>query len=261
VSELTVTDWDPEYAVVSAGDLLPRLAHRAWGDEYPVELRPYGFTTRTQLERLHRHLRLGPESTLADLACGEGGPGWWLARTGGARLLGLDWSIVGVRAAARLARRLDPTHTVDIRHMVATLTAVGLADRSVDAAICLDALMYCDDRPAALAEMYRILRPGGRFAITAQEAADPGGDANPRGPGLPRYRPIAEAAGLRVQVEEGMAGWHEGIRRNFELWRRHADDLRRELGDEVAGTLLTEATEVLATLGERRQVLLLGVRP
>jgi SAM-dependent methyltransferase len=260
VAELTLTDWDPEYAMVAAGDLLPRLAYLAWGEEYPLELRPYGFTTRTLLERLHRHLDLRPDGTLADLACGEGGPGWWLARTGGARLLGVDWSIVGVRAAARLAGRLDPTHTVDVRYVVATLTGVGLADASVDAAVCLDALMYCEDRPAAFAEMYRVLRPGGRWAITAQEAAGRA-SPHPNGPGLPRYRPIAEAAGLVVDVEEGVAGWSAGVRRNFELWLEHADDLRRELGEEISSILLGEAAEVLTTLGERRQVLLLGTRP
>src|SRR5207249_4153588 len=93
------------------GSVQSRIWMEVLGDEYPVELSPHSYITRTELERFARELELGPADLFADLACGEGGPGLWIARMTGARLVGLDISKVALESAAR------------------TSAAMGLADR------------------------------------------------------------------------------------------------------------------------------------
>jgi SAM-dependent methyltransferase len=249
-------DWDPEYAALSGSDLLPRLAREALGDEYPFELRPYGFTTWPLLHEVLENLGPLDGGTLLDLGCGEGGPGLWLARAAGASLIGLDFSAEALRTAARWAQRFPQAPPA--RFLQASFTETGLPDQTVDAAVCLDALAYCPDPQRAFFELHRILRSGGRFVFTVAEYAS--GAQN--GPGeVADHRVYVRAAGLVVRRYAEVPGWRERAGRLFELWLGHADALRGELGADVGGMLLSEAEDVLRRLDQRRQVLLVGERP
>ncbi len=73
-----------------------RLYQAAYGDEYPAEISPSGFYTRTILRRLVDALNVGPGDTLADLGCGHGSTGLWVAQQLGADLVGIDLSSGGV---------------------------------------------------------------------------------------------------------------------------------------------------------------------
>lgn len=256
-------EWDPEYAVIARSDLLPRLAREAFGPQYPHELRPYGFTTWPLLQEIGQRLSIRTGHTLLDLGTGEGGVGLWLAQAYGARLIALDFSAEALRAAVKLADRLtdrlpERRHRIPLQreYRHATFTDTGLRSNVVDAAVCLDALQYCPDKPGALQELRRVLRPTGRFALTAPEVDA----ASARDGDVTDYTRLVEEAGLRVVHHAEVPGWREPTRRNFELWLEHADTLRAELGATVARTLLDEASDVLTRLAERRYILLVGTR-
>jgi len=88
----------------------------------------------------------------------------------GASLIGIEPNRAmhaGLRAAAR-ARGI----TLDLRERSAADT--GLPDASVDAVISSLVLCTVPDPAAALAEVRRILRPGGSFRFIEHVAADPG---------------------------------------------------------------------------------------
>jgi hypothetical protein len=44
------------------------------GDEYPAEVAPYGYTTRTELQFGADALAVGSGDVLVDIGCGRGGP-------------------------------------------------------------------------------------------------------------------------------------------------------------------------------------------
>jgi SAM-dependent methyltransferase len=252
VTAPTGVDWDPEYVALARSDLLARLARAAYGEAYPLELRPYGATTWPLLQEIAGWLvppgRAG--GTLLDLGCGEGGPGLWLAGATGATLIGLDFSTEALRRARAIAASLPYAG----RHYLinATFTATGLRTGGIDAAVSLDALTYCDEPAAAFAELGRVLRPGGRVAATVHEAADEGSVRD--------YRPVVERAGLALRHYAEVPGWREPTRRNYRLWLERADELRAELGAEVAAVLLEEAERMVDSLDGRRQMLLVAVR-
>lgn len=94
-----------------------------------------------------------------DVGCGTG----VLARAAADRV-GADGRVTGLDLNAGMlavARRLRPQ--VDWREGDAT--NLPFASNSFDAVVSQYALMYFPDRAAALKEMVRVLRPGGRLAI------------------------------------------------------------------------------------------------
>ena len=89
---------------------------------------------------------------------------------------------VGLHAAARLAGRavgVDPSpDMLALSHQrcgkLAELRrgsaeATGEADESVDVVLSVNNVMLWDDREAGFAELFRVLRPGGRLLLSAHE--------------------------------------------------------------------------------------------
>ncbi len=126
--------------------------------------------SRSQGEALHRLLarwHTGPLD-IADVACGIGTQLIGLAGLGH-RLAGAD---ISARAAQR-ARRECAAAGVRAALTVADMRRLPLTGASVDAVVCADNaiphLLADDDVVAALAEMARILRPGGTALITTRD--------------------------------------------------------------------------------------------
>jgi len=96
---------------------------------------------------------------VADLACGAGDLAVRLAPRV-AKVVAVDHSPEMLAAARRRARGVE---NLEIHE--ADLAKLPLADESVDAALLILALTHVDEPEAALAEMARILRPGGRAVV------------------------------------------------------------------------------------------------
>jgi 2-polyprenyl-3-methyl-5-hydroxy-6-metoxy-1,4-benzoquinol methylase len=103
-AEARAAQYDRVYGAIARDPLALDLHRQALGAEYPEGIDVTGGCTRGTLERALAGLRLRPGSLLVDLGCGRGGPGRWLARASGARVLGIDVSQVAVGAAAEAAR-------------------------------------------------------------------------------------------------------------------------------------------------------------
>jgi demethylmenaquinone methyltransferase/2-methoxy-6-polyprenyl-1,4-benzoquinol methylase len=103
-------------------------------------------------------LQLGSRERVLDLAAGTGVSTLELAR-GGARAVACDFSLGMLRAgrAGRRRRRL-PFVAGDATHL-------PFAAGSFDAAVISFGLRNVSDVPAALREMARVVRPGGRLVV------------------------------------------------------------------------------------------------
>lgn len=231
------------------------LAAQAYGEDHPSEVEPFGMTTWWTLGQLVAYARLQPGSRLVDLACGRGGPGLWLARATGSDLVGVDWSAVAVEEATGRAPGFVPEGRA--RFVVGDLAATGLPDAEADAVVCLDAIFFAPDRVAALREVRRVLRPGGRLLFTASE----------REPGLvarhavPDWFPLVRAAGLEPEVRLVVPNFARDLGRMYALWLANLDRIRDELGEETARARENEAREVAPTLEEGQGVLVVARRP
>jgi arsenite methyltransferase len=114
--------------------------------------------------RLIRSLGVGPRETVADVACGPGASSLQLARDSGCRVVGIDLSPDSVEAARRAAK--DAGLAGSTSFLVGDAEALPLDDESVDGILCECSLCTFPDKQVAAAELARVLKPGGRLALS-----------------------------------------------------------------------------------------------
>jgi ubiquinone/menaquinone biosynthesis C-methylase UbiE/DNA-binding transcriptional ArsR family regulator len=109
---------------------------------------------------LHALLPLLPrDAVIADLGCGAGEVAALMARHVKA-VIGVDNSAEMLKAARKRANGLT---NLDLRR--GDLTALPLADGEASAALMILALTYVPEPETAIAEMARVVRPGGRAIV------------------------------------------------------------------------------------------------
>ena len=110
--------------------------------------------------RLARLAGVAPGARVIDVACGSGASALLLARELGCVTVGVD---LGARAIEH-ARRATPAGA-RASFLVGDAETLPLPDASFDRAIAVQVLEYVRDTSAALAELRRALRPGGRVLV------------------------------------------------------------------------------------------------
>jgi SAM-dependent methyltransferase len=194
-------------------------AAEAWNRSGPVFEVWLGKATTALLDAAH----LAEGSAVIDLAAGAGGQ-----TIGAARRVGPSGTVLATDISpAILDYAADAARDAGLRNVATAAMdgeALDVADASFDAAISRLGLMYMPDKPRALAEARRALRPGGRYAALVFAEADRNAffsipiavirrraELPPPAPGLPG--PFS-AATLGAQLEE--AGFTEVSVRRIE---------------------------------------------
>jgi len=151
--------WDAFYAQAQVAEFRRRLYLETFGEEYPADEATDGYITRSELREMVGALHVGRGQKIADLGCGRGGPGQWIAGVTGAALVGIDFSAVALEQARARARRLG----IASSYQSGSFDATGLDSASVDGALSIDVIWAVPDKQAGFAETARILRPGAKF--------------------------------------------------------------------------------------------------
>jgi SAM-dependent methyltransferase len=167
--------WDREAEAWVRWARSPALDHAFWRLNLPALL----------------ELLPAPEGTTVDVGCAEGRLARELSRRG-YEVIAVDGSPAMVAAA----RAADPD--LDVR--LGDAAALPLDDDSVALAVASMALMNFEDLGGAVAEVARVLRPGGRFCFSILHPLNSWGDA---GAGDRAAVPYFEPARYREEVSEG----------------------------------------------------------
>lgn len=226
--DLSPADFDAAFSAAAASPGIRRVWELAEPD-LPPQVEPFSFVSADLLRHVARALDLSPGQMLADLGCGRGGPGLWLARETGASLSGVDFSPIAVaqatlrEAAFRLAGRA--------RFVVGDLAHTGLPEASTDAAVSIDAFHFAADPAAAAADARRILRRGRPLVLTNWQPKAPD---DTRLPGRIRinWPPLLRNAGFTAIEMQAQPEWHD-------LWTR-IYQVALDLGDPGDDALLAD---------------------
>ncbi|MCW2759634.1 MAG: SAM-dependent methyltransferase [Nocardioidaceae bacterium] len=126
------------------------------GDAYAVPAACQGSGSPAALEWLGAAMGLTAGRTLLDVGAGLGGPAVLVARELGVRTVSAEPSV----GACRASRTLFAAAVVS-----ADGASLPFADGSVDAAWSLGVLCTLDDKSPSVAELARVVAPGGRVGL------------------------------------------------------------------------------------------------
>jgi SAM-dependent methyltransferase len=212
-----------------------------------------GVVTAEAIPELTRELRLSPGNGLVDLACGRGAYGLLIAKETRTSLIGVDFSAQALIEAREQAARMDVS-TASFR--LGELTATGLPDACAEAVLCTDAIQFPDEPSVAYDEIRRVIKPGGRVALTCWEPVDRADDRLSL-----RIRQVDLAGGLRqagfadIEIRD-RPSW---LAREYTLWEEAAT---LDPGDDPAlRSLYDEAVKSLQWAGLLRRVLAVATSP
>ena len=180
-------------------------------------------------DALAERAKIGRGTRVADFCAGLGGPSRYFAHRYGADVTGIELTPARVKGAQELTRRVGLQHRV--RVIEGNVTQVPLPADSVDVVVSQEALLHVPDKPRALAEAYRIIKPGGRIVFTDWVAHRPLSDADRqlmwRGMAvadlydLPTYAGLVRGAGFVVTAAEDLtAEWSEVLVHRLAMYRK-----------------------------------------
>jgi SAM-dependent methyltransferase len=142
-----------------------KLAAEVRREAYGEDLGQTGWRTAAEQAEIVRHLRLGPDSRVLDVACGAGGPSLALVERTGCRITGVDIEPAGIEHAKAKARARGLADRATFAVMDGS-GRLAFEDGAFDAALCIDAISHLPDRFGTLLEWARLLVRGGRLLFT-----------------------------------------------------------------------------------------------
>ncbi len=216
----------------------PRPAAAEFPRIYPPTYHAFAFSAanfgivhrvreRLEARRMLRATQgLGDGATILDVGCGDGFHLDLLKRYGNP-----SWRVVGVDLDERAVERAR-SRGLEVLH--GALDDAGVADDSVDLALCIQTIEHVGDPPSLLRGVRRVLKPGGRLLIVTDNTGSPdfrlfgtrhwGGYHFPRHWNLFDRRSIARIAELTdfeiesLQTMTSPVNWTYSVRNWLDDW-------------------------------------------
>ena len=227
------------------------------GSSYAVPGACRGSGTPSALEWLLRGLRPAPGEVLLDVGAGMGGPAKFAQLSTGARPVLVDPSLGACLASREL---------FDAAASCAVGERLPFADNAFRVAWCLGTICTTAAQDALVAELGRVVRPGGRLGLLTVVRADGGRFEPPSGnhfPTVGRLHAMLAAADLEVVAERPSDSFAEAPR----TWRAAEDKVARLVEERhhrdprFEATLRQEATmDALRSAGHIAGLVTLATR-
>jgi ubiquinone/menaquinone biosynthesis C-methylase UbiE len=198
------------------------------------------FMRAGEIRALAHQAGIGPGVSVLDLCCGVAGPGRMITAESGCRYLGADHSASALATARELAGNLP------CRFRQAHLPP--LPDGPFEVVLLLETMLAFPGKAALVAEVARVLEPGGRFAFTVEEGRPLTGPERARMPGadtvwlieLAELTGVLREAGLTVVWRQEYSSAHHATA--AALLRCYRADSAR-----IAGQIGTQRTADLVS--------------
>jgi sarcosine/dimethylglycine N-methyltransferase len=196
-----------------------------WGGEdihvglYETDTEPIPDASHRTVANMAKRLEpLDPGQRVIDVGAGYGGAARYLARGYGCHVVALNLSEVENQRDRKMNVEQGLDGLIDV--LDASFDAIPYDEASFDAAWSQDAFLHSDDRAKVIAEVARVLKPGGRFVFTDPMQAD---DADTR-----QLQPIYD----RIHLDSlGSPGFYKEVGRQSGLqlisFENHTHQLTR----------------------------------
>lgn len=142
-------------------ELYTQIRREAYGEDIGQN----SWTTADEQDNFLVWLKLTPDKTLLDVACGAGGLALRVAAASGCFVTGVDIHESAIATANSLAAERGLARRAKFQSANAR-EPLPFPDASFDAVMCIDAINHIPDRQHTLAEWARVLKPGGKLLFT-----------------------------------------------------------------------------------------------
>lgn len=212
-------------------------AVRILGPEYAIPAACKGSASPAVLEWLARGLR--PDSVLADVGGGMGGPAAYAAGHFGVRPIVLEPMVAACRAATRL---------FGVPALACDGAELPVADQSMDAVWCLGVLCTVQDKDGLLGECARVLKPGGSLGLLVFTSEEPRPEGAPEGNVFPAEADLPGLLGK--QGFEIIETASTSDLPDTDAWKHRAEEVEALVGQLHAGDpLLDDALDQESRIG------------
>lgn len=210
------------------------LKHVTPEELWPHDQDHYGGIAAT--DALAQAASIGPGTVVADFCAGLGGTVRYLAHRYGADVTGIELTSSRAAAAQELIALVGLGESARVRQ--GNVMEAPLGDGSIDVVVSQEALCHVPDRRKTLAEAFRVLRSGGRLAMTDWIANTPLSpqDAKLMWDGMAiqpletmsSYGDIAREAGFRVQSATDLTDeWGPILQQRLAMYQRLREEARQ----------------------------------
>lgn len=238
----TAEDRKQNYAsVVNAYyDLATDFYEYGWGQSFHFSTRAKSEAWAQAIAR-HEHylalkLQVGHGDQVLDCGCGVGGPAREIARFSGCNVLGLNNNAYQITRAKTHTEKQNLVSQVSF--MKGDFMKIDQPDNTFDGVYAIEATCHAPDKIGVFSEIYRVLKPGQRFACyewCMTDKYDPQNEEHKRikhgieiGDGLPDLfttKDTLDALGevgfniieSRDMAEEGEIPWYDSLQAKWSL--------------------------------------------
>ncbi|MCG8565778.1 MAG: class I SAM-dependent methyltransferase [Desulfobacterales bacterium] len=148
--------------------------------------------------QMGKKLDFPPSARLLDAGCGLGGTARILATNQKLQITGIDLAPVFIQAAQTFTRWCGLESKLEFH--TGSITQMPFEDKCFDGIICQHILMNIEDKDRAVAEFFRVLKPGGRLILHELYGSND----------TPIHYPVPWAAGPEISFLES---WKEQEKR------------------------------------------------
>jgi ubiquinone/menaquinone biosynthesis C-methylase UbiE len=249
--ELIISNMRKMYDVLYShekSESLRDIWREVYGDDYPNEVNHDSAITWTDLRKVVKYFKIGPDKTFIDVGCGRGGPGLWIAREIGAKYMGFDLSESAVEVATKRAIEFGIKDKASFQ--VGNIYKTNFPDNYFDGALSIDALSFIPNQLKALYEVARIIHSDALFIFTSFEKKNPSHGKN--------YDFLLHEVGFEVIIYEETPDWN---RRQGEVYQKVLESkkiLVKDMEKEVASLWIMEAKGFLPRLNDIKRIFALA---
>ncbi|PVI01964.1 putative tocopherol O-methyltransferase [Periconia macrospinosa] len=140
-----------------------------WGQSFHFCRYPHGPEPMPRAMARHEHylahrLELKSGMTVMDAGCGVGGPAKEIAKFIDCKVVGLNNNDYQVQKGREIARKEGVDSEV-VDFVVGDFMRIPFPDNTFDAVYAIEATVHASSLQAVYSEIYRVLKPGGRFGV------------------------------------------------------------------------------------------------
>lgn len=148
-------------------DLVTDFYEYGWGQSFHFARRQndetFDQSIRSQELRIADHLSLKPGQRVLDVGCGVGGPMRTIARYSGATIVGLNNNDYQLKRLDIHNKRNGLDHLCS--GVKGDFLKMPFEDNSFDAVYAFEATCHAANRVEVYSEIFRVLKPGGKYAM------------------------------------------------------------------------------------------------